>query len=84
MKWALRFSRTEGNWASLTSQHRGLLSSGYSQTFRWPSLSPRRQLFLLHSTEGGQLLRVHSKRQPHGERAHGGLGMFGVRHTKLY
>lgn len=53
MKWALRLSRTEGNWASLTSQHRGLLSSGHSQTFRWPSLSPRGQLLLLHSTEGG-------------------------------
>lgn len=53
MKWALGLSWTEGNWASLTSQHRGLLSSGHSQTFRWPSLSPRRQLLLLHSTEGG-------------------------------
>lgn len=53
MKWVLRLSRTKSNWASLTSQHRGLLSSGHSQTFRWPSLSPRGQLLLLHSTEGG-------------------------------
>lgn len=43
----------EDGWLGLTSQHRGLLSSGYSQTLRWPSLTPRGQLFLLHSTEWG-------------------------------
>lgn len=53
MRWAEGSLGAEDGWLGLTSQHRGLLSSGYSQTLRWPSLTPWGQLFLLHSTEWG-------------------------------